>query len=51
MEPRDAERFVRERLFELPVEIPSGLERRDSRKYGITALDFIGYAKNGSNNG
>ena len=40
-----------ERLFELPVEIPSGLERRDSRKYGITALDFIGYAKNGSNNG
>ena len=39
-----------ERLFELPVEIPSGLERRDSRKYGITALDFIGY-ENGSNNG
>ena len=39
-----------ERLFELPVEIPSGLESRDSRKYGITALDFIGY-ENGSNNG
>ena len=40
-----------ERLFDLTPKIPDGLKIVDTRKYGKTALEFITYDEESSNNG
>ena len=40
-----------ERLFDLAPKIPDGLKIVDTRKYGNTALEFITYDEESSNNG
>ncbi len=40
-----------ERLFDLTPKIPDGLKIVDTRKYGNTALEFITYDEESSNNG
>ena len=40
-----------ERLFDLTPKIPNGLKIVDTRKYGKTALEFITYDEESSNNG